>query len=162
MKTKGILGMALALALSSAMAVTAFAAEASNGGSYLTGQKKNSERHALYEQATTITTDADRSAFFAEKGIGGAYSNAQHLDADALVAAGIIDQATADSIRQYAADKHTRISGRYAGMGDMTPTERHAYYAGFDRSGGDSVDALLDAGIITQEQADAINAWLAE
>ena len=83
-------------------------------------------------------------------------------DPDALVAAGIIDQATADSIRQYAAGKHTRISGRYAGMGDMTPTERHAYYAGFDRSGGDSVDALLDAGIITQEQADAINAWLAE
>lgn len=163
MKTKGILGMALALALSSAMAVTAFAAEGTDGSyGYLAGQQKNSERHAQYEQAATLSTDADRSAFFAANGIGGAYSDAQHLDADALVAAGIIDQATADSIRQYAADKHTRISGRYAGMGDMTPTERHAYYAGFDRSGGDSVDALRDAGIITQEQADAINAWLAK
>ena len=163
MKTKGILGTALALALSSAMAVTAFASEGTGGSyGYLAGQQKNSERHAQYEQAATLSTDADRNAFFAANGIGGAHSDAQHLDVDALVAAGIIDQATADSIRQYAAGKHTRISGRYAGMGDMTPTERHAYYAGFDRSGGDSVDALLDAGIITQEQADAINAWLAE
>lgn len=163
MKAKRFLSLALAFALSSAMIVSASAAEGTDGSyGYLSGRQKNSERHAQYEQAATLSTDADRSAFFAEKGIGGAYSNAQHLDADALVAAGIIDQATADSIRQYAADKHTRISGRYAGMGDMTPTERHAYYAGFDRSGGDSVDALLDAGIITQEQADAINAWLAE
>ena len=163
MKTKGIFGMALALILSAAMAIPASAAEVTDGSyGYLAGRQKNSERHAQYEQAATLSTDADRNAFFAANGIGGAHSDAQHLDVDALVAAGIIDQATADSIRQYAAGKHTRISGRYAGMGDMTPTERHAYYAGFDRSGGDSVDALLDAGIITQEQADAINAWLAE
>lgn len=78
------------------------------------------------------------------------------------MAAGIIDQATADSIRQYAANKHTQLSGRYGSMGNMTPTERHAYYAGFDRSGGDDLDALLAAGIITQEQAEAINAYLTE
>ena len=164
MKAKKFLSLALAFALSSAMIVSASAAEGTDGSyGYLSGRQKNSERHAQYEQAATLSNDADRRAFFAEKGIGGgAHSDARHLDADALVAAGIIDQATADSIRQYAAGKHTRISGRYAGMGDMTPTERHAYYAGFDRSGGDSVDALLDAGIITQEQADAINAWLAE
>lgn len=164
MKTKGILGMALALALSSVMVVSASAAEVTDGSyGYLAGQQKNSERHAQYEQAATLSTDADRSAFFAANGIGGgAYSDAQHLDADALVAAGIIDQATADSIRQYAANKHTQLSGRYGSMGNMTPTERHAYYAGFDRSGGDDLDALLAAGIITQEQAEAINAYLAE
>lgn len=163
MKTKGILGMALALALSSVMVVSASAAEVADGSyGYLAGQQKNSERHAQYEQAATLSTDADRSAFFAEKGIGGAYSDAQHLDADALVAAGIIDQATADSIHQYAANKHTQLSGRYGSMGNMTPTERYAYYAGFDRSGGDDLDALLAAGIITQEQAEAINAYLAE
>lgn len=164
MKTKGILGMALALALSSVMVVSASAAEGTDGSyGYLAGRQKNSERHAQYEQAATLSTDADRSAFFAEKGIGGgAHSDARHLDADALVAAGIIDQATADSIHQYAADKHAQLSGRYSGMGDMTPTERHAYYAGFDRSGGDELDALLAAGIITQEQVEAINAYLAE
>ena len=126
MKTKGILGMALAFALFSVMVVSASAAEVADGSyGYLAGQQK--------------------------KGIGGgAHSDAQHLDADALVAAGIIDQATADSIRQYAANKHTQLSGRYGSMGNMTPTERHAYYAGFDRSRGDSVDALLAAGIITQ------------
>lgn len=156
--------MALALALSSVMVVSASAAEVADGSyGYLAGQQKNSERHAQYEQAATLSTDADRSAFFAEKGIGGgAYSDAQHLDVDALVAAGIIDQATADSIRQYAADKHARIGDRYADMGEMTPTERHAYYAGFDRSGGDDLDALLTAGIITQEQAETINTYLAE
>ena len=156
--------MALALALSSAMVVSAYAAEGTDG-SYgdLAGRQKNSERHAPYEQAATLSTDADRSAFFAEKGIGGgAHSDARHLDADALVAAGIIDQAAADSIHQYAADKHAQLSGRYGSMGDMTPAERHAYYAGFDRSGGDDLDALLAAGIITQEQAEAINAYLAE
>ena len=163
MKTKGILGMALAFALSSVMVVSASAAEVTDGTyGYLAGQQKNSERHAQYEQAATLSTDADRSAFFAEKGIGGAHSDARHLDADALVAAGIIDQATADSIHQYAADKHAQLSGRYGSMGNMTPTERHAYYAGFDRSGGDDLDALSAAGIITQEQAEAINAYLAE
>ena len=156
--------MALAFALFSVMVVSASAAEVADGSyGYLAGQQKNNERHAQYEQATTLSTDADRSAFFAANGIGGgAYSDAQHLDADALVAAGIIDQATADSIRQYAANKHTQLSGRYGSMGNMTPTERHAYYAGFDRSGGDDLDALLAAGIITQEQAEAINAYLAE
>lgn len=166
MKTKGFLGMALALALalSSVMVVSASAAEVADGSyGYLAGQQKNSERHAQYEQAATLSNDAACKAFFEANGIGGGmHSDARHLDADALVAAGIIDQATADSIHQYAADKHAQISGRYGSMGDMTPTERHAYYAGFDRSRGDSVDALLAAGIITQEQAEAINAYLAE
>lgn len=163
MKGKGFLSLALAFALSSALVVSASAAEGTDGSyGYLTGQQKNSERHAQYEQAAMLSTDADRSAFFAEKDIGGKYSDAQHLDADALVTAGIIDQTTADSIRQYATNKHTQLSGRYGSMGNMTPTERHSYYAGFDRSGGDDLDALLAAGIITQEQAEAINAYLAE
>ena len=72
MKTKGILGMALALALSSVMVVSASAAEVADGSyGYLAGQQKNSEHHAQYEQAATLSTDADRSAFFAENGIGG-------------------------------------------------------------------------------------------
>lgn len=164
MKTKGIFGMALALILSAAMAIPASAAEVTDGSyGYLAGQQKNSKRHAQYEQTATLSTDADRNAFFAANGIGGGvYSDAQHFDADALAAAGIIDQATADSIHQYAANKHTQLSGRYGSMENMTPAERHVYYAGFDRSGGDSVDALLASGIITQEQAEAINAYLAE
>ena len=46
----------------------------------------------------------------------------------------------------------------------MTPQERRTFYEGFSFDGaeGDSVEELLDAGIITQEQADAIMEWIAE
>jgi len=47
-------------------------------------------------------------------------------------------------------------------MENMTPSERHERYASFDKSRGDSVDALLEAGVITQEQAEAINEYLTE
>lgn len=163
MKGKGILSLALALALSSTMAVTAYAAETSaDEYGYLSGSQKSSQRHAQYEKAEALSTDAERDAFFEANDIGGAYSDASHLDTDALVAAGVIDQATADRIAQYAADKHSQLSGRYADVGSMAPAERQAYFEGLDRSGGDSVDALLAAGIITQAQAEAINAYLAE
>jgi len=109
MKRKSFLGAALTLALSSVMIVSASAADSSDSSyGYLAGQQKNSERHTQYEQVATFSNDTDRSAFFAENDIGGgAYRDVQHLDADALAAAGIIDQTTADGIRQHAADKHT-------------------------------------------------------
>lgn len=164
MKRKSFLGAALTLALSSVMIVSASAADSSDSSyGYLAGQQKNGDRHAQYEQVAAFSTDADRSAFFAENDIGGgAYHDAQHLDADALVTAGIIDRTTADSIRQYATDKHTELSNRFNGMENLTPTERHELYAGFDKNRGDSVDALLEAGVITQEQAEAVNEYLAK
>lgn len=151
--------------------VTAFAAdstvtEASAAYGYLAGQQQNSDRHTQYEAVPTFTTDAEREAYFEANGIGGdgPYSAAQHLDAEALVAAGVIDQATADKIAAYGSTKHDAIHARYEGKSEMTPDQRQAMYesAEADGSDGDSVSELLNAGIITQEQADAINSYLSE
>ncbi|MGM9608102.1 MAG: hypothetical protein ACI3XJ_11415 [Oscillospiraceae bacterium] len=181
MKLRIIFSMALAVALVSATAVTAFAAEDTSSAApaeekissaapveenisssygYLAGQQRSTNRHAQFAQAADLTTDAERETFFAENEIGGAYSDGQQLDVEALVEAGVIDQATADSIREYAAAKQTQLHGRYGSLGGMTPAERHTFYGSFDRNGGNSVESLLDAGVITQEQADAINAYL--
>lgn len=167
MKAKCILSSALAIALMASGTATAFAAETQDAAAsygYLAGQQRNVDRHAQFEDMAGLTTDEARAAFFEEHGIGGGeYSNAQRLDAEALVEAGIIDQATADDIIAYASSKHTMIHGRYSSdMADMTPDERHTLYAGYenDRQRGDSVEVLLNEGIITQEQADAISDYL--
>lgn len=161
---KLLISSVMAAALIVGGSVTAFAAEdATASYGYLSGQQQNGNRHAQFETAAGFATDAEREAFFEAQGIGGGkYSESQHLDAEALVAADVIDQATADSIAAYASNKHDRIHARYDSMSDMTPDERHALYESFESDGfdGDSVDELLNAGVITQEQADAINAYL--
>lgn len=163
-RNKLLLSAMLAIVLVAGSSVTAFAAEdAAASYGYLDGQQQNSDRHALFEEAESFTTDAEREAFFEAQGIGGGeYSTSQHLDAEALVAAGIIDQVTADNIKIYASSKHDEIHARYDDTADMTPDERHALYESFENDGfsGDSIDELLNAGVITQEQADAIIAYL--
>lgn len=161
MKLKTLMSATMAIALITASSVTAFAAEDSYG--YLAGQQQNRNRHAQFETVASFTTDAEREAFYEAQSIGdGEYSNAQHLDAEALVTAGVIDQSTADRIAEYASDKHVQIHNRYGDMHNATPDERHTLYADFENDGfdGDSVDELLNAGVITQEQAAAINAYL--
>lgn len=78
------------------------------------------------------------------------------------MAAGVIDQQTGDSIAAYAASKHDGISEKYTDMSDMSPEERNAHFERFTDDGapGDTLDELLDAGIITQEQAEAIKGYL--
>ena len=44
----------------------------------------------------------------------------------------------------------------------MAPAERRAFFEELDRTCGDSVESLLNAGVITQEQADAINSYLGQ
>ena len=85
-----------------------------------------------------------------------------HYDSDALVEAGIIDQATADAISEYAAKKHEDISATYENMSDMTPDERHAAFEERKASRKDGLDALVEAGIITADQAEAIKNYKAE
>lgn len=167
MKLKLMLGFAAAAALAVSGMVTVFAANPEDTAvsyGYLAGRQQNSDRHAQFESVASFSTDAEREAYFEAKGIGGGqYSDAQRLDTEDLVTAGIIDQATADSIAAYGSAKHAQIHNRYSGdMSAMTPDERHALYAGYEKDGfdGDSVDELLSAGIITQEQADAMNAYL--
>lgn len=156
----------VALALAASMGTTAFAAESHDSYGYLTGQQNGSNRHAQFEEAAAFTTDAEREAFYEAQGIGGdgPYSTAQHLDSEELVKAGIIDQETADKIAAAASQKHDDLHGKYAGKSDMTPEERHTFYDSFKPDGfdGDSVSELLNSGIITQEQADAINGYLSK
>lgn len=154
--------------------VTAFAATTTGSTTtettatygYLTGQQQNNDRHALYEAVPTFATDAEREAYFESNSIGGdgSYGAAQHLDAEALVEAGIIDQTTADKIAAYGFAKHDDIHARYEGKAEMTPDQRQAMYESAEADGfdGDSVSELLNAGIITQEQADAINSYFSK
>lgn len=157
----------LAVALMVGSSVTAFAASSDTTTAtygYLTGQSKNSDRHAVFETAAGFTSDEERKAYFEVQGIGsdGEYSTEQNLNAEVLVTAGVIDQATADSIQAYASSKHDEIHSRYGNTSEMTPDERHAMYESFESDGfdGDTASELLNVGVITQEQADAINAYL--
>lgn len=130
---------------------------------YHAGQQQGNDRKVQFETAASLTDDTEREAYLAEQGIGGgAYSASQHLDAEELVTAGVIDQGTADNITAYASGKHDQIHDRYGNTADMTPSERHSMYERFESDGfdGDSVSELLDAGVITQAQADAINAYV--
>jgi len=156
----------LAVALSVGT-VSALAADGDAGSrGYLAGQQQSSDRHAKFEQAAGLAEKEDREVFFREAGIGdgGAYSEAPHLDADALAEAGVIDQDTAERIEAYAAQKQTSLHDWYAAKpAGQSPQDRRAYFESrqTDRSGGGSVEELLEAGVITQDQADAINAYLA-
>ncbi|WP_156875991.1 hypothetical protein [Clostridium kluyveri] len=152
--------------------LTAFAASApaTDGSatvsySYLTGQQENSDRYTQYAAVSSFTTDEEREAYFEAQGIGGdgSYSAAQHLDAEALMEAGVIDQSTADQIVAYASQKHDDIHALYANKSSMTADERQAMYESMKKDGfdGDSVSELINAGIITQEQADSINTYIA-
>lgn len=163
-----IAGAALSMALMAGAGMTALAAEpdtdmkASYG--YLAGQQKNVDRHAQFEEIEGLSDDAEREAYFESHGIGAgsAYSSEQHLDLEKLMGAGIIDQETADRIAEAASKKHQDFHSGFAGRDSMTQEERQAFYEGLksEGRGGDTVDALLNAGIITEEQAEAINGYL--
>lgn len=121
-KTAALAAFAIALSVGT----TAFAAgtdESSYG--YLDGQQKNSGRHAQYAEIAGLETDEAREAYFEARGIGegSAYSTAEHLAAEELAEAGVIDQETADKIVSGASAKHQTIHASYAGKGDMTPEE---------------------------------------
>ena len=85
---------------------------------------------------------------------GGERNN--HFDTEALVEAGIIDQSTADAISEYAAKKHEEISAMHENMHDMAPQERREAFEEREAERKDGIDKLVEAGIITSEQADAI------
>lgn len=150
----------LAALLVSVLSMTAFAEGNADYG-FNKGKTENESRHAVYSQLGKTTEQVDKSSYV------DSYVNADAaiatLDTDALVEAGVIDQETADKIAAYATAKHTNISAVYDGMDSMSPTARHEASAArksADSNTGDTVADLVAAEIITQEQADAINAWL--
>ena len=85
------------------------------------------------------------------------------LNVEALVEAGVIDQTVADKIKAYAAARHADISVVYDGRNSMTPAWRQEAFAArrnADSSFGNTASDLA-AGIITREQADAVNGFSA-
>lgn len=87
LKKAAVVAAALAMSLSFGTAV--FAAETEAVYGYQIGQQKANSRHALFEEAWKLATDAEREAFLEEHGIGGEgpYHDAAHLDAEDLAAA---------------------------------------------------------------------------
>ena len=152
----------MAALLVSVLSMTAFAEGNENYG-FNKGKSENEARHAVYSQLGHTSEQVDKSGYV-DSHVNSDAAIAT-LNTDALVEAGIIDQETADKIAAFATAKHTDISGIYDGMDNMTPAQRNEAFAarkGADAGPGDTVAELVAAEIITQEQADAINAFLAK
>ncbi|MGN0747637.1 MAG: hypothetical protein ACI4ML_13235 [Aristaeellaceae bacterium] len=157
--------MCLLCTLLLAAGCTAAIAENSDVYGFSKGQQENEARHAVYAQLANHEATVDKSGYtdaHAQEGEAEAASLTVS-DAEMLLEDGVIDQATLDRIVAYAADKHTNISSIYADVNGMSPAERNEAFAArksSDSDTGDSVAELLEAGVITQVQADAMNAWL--
>ena len=147
-----------------ACALTVFAvAEGSEDYGFNKGKNENESRHAIFGQLGKPDEQVDKSGYVDSHARSGAAI--ETLDLEALVAEGILDQDTADKIAAFAAERHASISAIYDGLDAMTPAERNEAFASrkkADASLGDTVAELLESGIITAEQADAINAFLAK
>ena len=144
-----------------ALFASAALAEGTEDYGYQKGQQENDARHAVYEQLENHDAPFDKSGYADAHVDGGAMEAT--LDADALVEAGVIDQETADRIAAYAAEKHADVSAIYEGIADMTPQQRAEAFESrksLDGTVGDEVSELVTAGILTQEQADAIADYL--
>ena len=165
-KIKKICAAVSAAAMIAAMG-TVFAAEETTDYGYLKGKANHygtgGEQTFVYSQKTDTeddTASADYSYRQGKAHRGG--MDKAHYDSENLVEAGIIDQATADAISEYAAKKHEDISAMYENTADMTPDERHAAFEERKASRKDGVDELVEAGVITAEQAEAIKNYKAE
>ena len=165
-KIKKICAAVSAAAVIAAMG-TVFAADNTADYGYLKGKANHygtgGEQTFVYSQKTDAeedTASADYSYRQGKAHRGG--TEYGHYDSEALVEAGIIDQATADAISEYAAKKHEDISATYENTADMTPDERHAAFEERKASRKDGVDELVEAGVVTAEQAEAIKNYKAE
>ena len=161
-KVKKICAVLSAAAVVAAMG-TAFAAEDETADYGFRKGKANhygtgGEQTFTYSQQTDAENESADTAEFSYRQ-GKAHRGGEdksHIDSEALVEAGIIDQATADAISEYAAKKHEEISAVYENTDGMTPEERHAAFEERKAARADGLDELVGAGVITAEQAEAI------
>ena len=166
-KIKTICAVISAAAIIAAMG-TAFAAEDETADyGYMKGKANHygtgGEQTFVYSpkaDAEDDTASADYSYRQGKAHRGG--MDKAHYDSEDLVEAGIIDQATADAISEYAAKKHEEISAMYDDTADMAPDERHTAFEERKETRKNGVDELVEAGVITAEQAEAIKAYKAE
>lgn len=130
---------------------------------YFNGQQKNADRHTQYESIAGFTTDEEREAYFEANGLGGKMNNdKEHFDIESLISIGIINEETADQIAEYAAKKHENIHSYFEQTSNMTSNQRHELYNSSinDSYSGNLIDELVDNGILTNTEANAINDYL--
>lgn len=86
-----------------------------------------------------------------------------HMDFSQFVTDGVIDQATADAIAAYMEEQAETRKPEMDAMKDMTEDERQAFFeSNKDTERPDMFAEMVTAGVITQEQADALNAAMPE
>lgn len=96
------------------------------------------------------------------------YSHENHssregrINTEDLVSAGIIDEAAAEEISAYMAEKHEKISSVYKDLDSMTDEERHAAFAKRKTEHKNGSEELVEAGIISEEQLAEIKAYIEE
>ncbi len=166
-KIKKICAAVSAAAMIAAMGTVFAAEDETTDYGYLKGKANHygtgGEQTFVYSQKTDTEDDAASADYSYRQGKAhrGGMDKARY-DSEDLIEAGIIDQATADAISEYAAKKHEDISTMYENTADMTPEERHAAFEERKAERKDGVDELVEAGVITAEQAEAIKAYKAE
>lgn len=167
-KIKKICAAVSAAAMIAAMGTVFAAEEEATDYGYMKGKANHygtgGEQTFVYTQKADADDETENTADYSYRQgkthRGG--TDKAHYDSENLVEAGIIDQATADAISEYAAKKHEDISAMYENTADMTPEERHAAFEERKASRKDGVDELVDAGVITAEQAEAIKNYKAK
>ncbi len=188
-KTKKLCAVLSAIALTASMG-TAFAAESTEDYGYRQGKANiygtGGEQTFVYDEnsadadygyrqgkANIYGTGGEQTFVYDENSADADYgyrqgkahrggADSRHIDSGALVEAGIIDQATADAIAEYASKKHEDISALHENAANMTSEERKAAFEERKAQRKDGVDELVEAGIITEEQAEAIKNYTPE
>ena len=98
---------------------------------------------------------------FGEMQKGGMHRQGWDMRLDALVTAGTITQATADKIQAYLDAEQATIKAEMEKVKAMTADERKAYFESNKSKAPEKLDmlgTLVEKGVITQTEADAIKA----
>lgn len=92
---------------------------------------------------------------------GGMHQKGWNIQLDALVTAGTITQTTADKIQAYLDTEHVTMKAEMEKVTAMTSDERKAYFESNKSTAPKKLDllsTLIEKGVITQTEADAIEA----
>ena len=115
MKTKIIMGIGLLAAITLSGAIGAFASDEN----YV-----NNSHHISYDNETI-----DKTNYSFNKGLQKLRDSYNNENAEQRLETGEITQEEYDNIKAMAHEKHHEISLHHEELSDMSPCERHAYYA---------------------------------
>lgn len=134
MKTKALLGMMTAAAITVCSAVGVFAAD--DNYSYNIGKEKMAQSGFTSEEK-----EIDTTGYSYRRGTDKVRESHLTENAEDRLAAGEITQEEYDAIKAAAKTKHEAISARYSGVSEMSPSERHQHFAQFEDDEDGNADA---------------------